>query len=66
MFSKTDVSTSTTNVVGTRIVNLNNPSSFQNATTYQAPSDGYIIIAKDNVGKTDIKTYVYHCEDAWE
>lgn len=64
MFTTTDVSTSTTNVAGTQIINLNNPPAFRNV-SFQAPSDGYILVAKDNIGKSGIKTYVYSCEEAW-
>lgn len=64
MFTSTDVSEATANVVGTRIVNLNNPTHHANG-TYTAPEDGYIIIAKDNVGKTGIKTYFYDAIEAW-
>lgn len=59
MFTETDVTTvSSGNVVGTRIINVNNPAAHANA-TYTAPSDGYILVAKDNVGKSGLKTYVY-------
>lgn len=29
------------------------------------PSDGYVLIAKDNVGKSGIKTYVYDIASSW-
>lgn len=54
----------TGNIVGTRIINLNNPAPHNNA-TYTAPSDGYILVAKDNVGKSGVKTYVYDAA-GWE
>lgn len=65
MFSTTDVSTSTVDVTGTQIINLNNPPQFRNA-SYLASENGYILIAKDNVGKTNIKSYVYDCEQSWQ
>ena len=65
MFTETDITTvSSGNVVGTRIININNPTAHANA-TYTAPSDGYILVAKDNVGKSGIKTYVYDAA-GWE
>lgn len=65
MFTETDITTvSSGNIVGTRIINLNNPAPHNNA-TYTAPSDGYILVAKDNVGKSGVKTYVYDAA-GWE
>lgn len=52
---------STTNVTGNTIINKNNPSKFQNV-SYTAPSDGYILVSKDNVGKSGIKTYVFNLQ----
>lgn len=59
MFTTTDVTTVTSgSVVGTNIINLNNPASYRNV-TYTAPSDGYIVIGKDNIGESGIYTYVF-------
>lgn len=59
MFTTTDVTTVTRgNVSGTQIININNPTSYRSI-TYKAPSDGYIVIGKDNVGKSGIFTYVF-------
>lgn len=59
MFTTTDVRTVTSgSVAGNNIININNPASFRN-TSYTAPSDGYIIVAKDNVGESGIYSYVY-------
>lgn len=59
MFTTTDVRTVTSgNVAGTNIINVNNPASFRN-TSYTAPSDGYILIGKDNIGESGIYTYVF-------
>ncbi len=59
MFTTNDVSVNNVNTSGTRIVNLNSPASYQNVNTAVMSNDGYIIIAKDNVGKSGIYTYVY-------
>lgn len=65
MFTTTDIRTVTSGtVVGTSIINLNNPTPYRNA-TFKASADGYLLIAKDNVGKTGVKTYVYHADEAW-
>ena len=61
MFSTVDVSTVTSGTVTGIAVNnsnYNNPSPFQ-STSYSPEADGYIIIQKDNVGTTGIKTYLY-------
>lgn len=59
MFTETDITTvSSGNVAGTRIINVNNPAAHANA-SFTASSDGYLLIAKDNVGKSGIKSYVY-------
>lgn len=65
MFTDTDITeVSSGSVTGTRIVNTNNPSPHATA-SFTASSDGYILIAKDNVGKSGIFTYVYDTSD-WE
>lgn len=59
MFTTTDVRTITRgSVTGTNIINLNNPAAYRN-TLYTPTSDGYIIVAKDNVGRSGLFTYVY-------
>lgn len=59
MFTTTDITTVTSgSVVGTSIVNVNNPAAYRNA-SYTAPSDGYIVIGKDNIGESGIFTYVF-------
>lgn len=63
-FVTTDVTTVTSGrVTGVQIINLNSPASYANA-SYSTEEDGYIIVAKDNIGKTGIKTYVYDAA-AW-
>ena len=49
MFTTEDVSQSAVDVSGTRIINQNSPSTYANV-TYTPSSNGYILIAKDNVG----------------
>ena len=64
MFTTTDVTTvSSGSVVGTNIINLNNPPAYRN-TVYTAPSDGYIVIGKDNIGHSGLYTYVFD-ETEW-
>ena len=61
MFTTVDISTVSSGIVtGTAVntSNYNNPSPNQNL-YYTTPSDGYIIVQKDNVGTTGIKTYLY-------
>ena len=65
MFTTTDVTQSTSNVTGTMIVNKNNPANYANASFLNAPSDGYIIVAKDNVGKSGLYSYCYDAMMAW-
>lgn len=66
MFTTTDVSTATQKVTGAAVNTrgYDNPapySSFQ----YTPETDGYIVIAKDNVGKSGIKTYLYDMTEGW-
>jgi len=51
-------------VVGTSIKNLNNPAPFTNA-AYTAEEDGYIIVAKDNIGASGLSSYVYNRTEKW-
>lgn len=65
MFTTTDVTEVTSgSVAGTQIINTNNPTPSANA-RYTTPSDGYILIAKDNVGESGINTYVFDTS-TWE
>lgn len=62
MFTTTDITTKTSGTVsGTQIINTNNPAMYANA-SHTAVSDGYILVAKDNVGKSGIYSYVYDSE----
>ena len=58
MFTTVDIRTMTRDVAGTQINNLNNPQPY--ATISKAASDdGYLLVAKDNIGKSGIFSYVY-------
>ena len=62
MFSTVDVSTASSAVNGTAVntSDYNNPTPYQNL--YYTPSEnGYIIVQKDNVGNSDIKTFLHMC-----
>ena len=66
MTTDTDIRTvSSGNVVGTRVHNVNNPASYA-AVTFTSGVDGYLLVAKDNVGKSGVKTYVYDSMASWE
>lgn len=59
MTTDTDIRTITSGKVqGTQIINLNNPAAYRNV-TFTSALDGYLIIGKDNIGKSGIFTYVY-------
>jgi hypothetical protein len=64
MFTTEDVTQATGTVVGTSIKNLNNPAPFTNA-AYTADEDGYIIVAKDNIGASGLSSYVYNRTEKW-
>lgn len=65
MFTTTDVTQVTHgSVVGTAIKNVNNPSPYANA-VYTPEEDGYILVAKDNIGNSGLKSYVYNRTEKW-
>ena len=66
MFTTVDVTTKTSNVTGTQILDWGRtaPSGLEQF-TYTAPNNGYILIGKDNIGKTGIKTYLYDTTAIW-
>ena len=64
MTTGVDVSTSSVDVKGTQIVNQNNPAQYATA-SFNAGVDGYLLVAKDNVGKSGIKSYVYDSTVSW-
>ena len=61
MFTTDDVSKASANVTGKNIINSNNPTAYASV-EYTAPSDGYIVVGKDNVGKSGVKTYLYDAQ----
>jgi hypothetical protein len=68
MFTTVDVSSLTSGTVtGTAVntKNFDNPASFLNL-WYTPSADGYIIVQKDNVGNTDVKTYLYDKTASWQ
>ena len=65
MTTDTDIRTKTSGKVqGTQIINLNNPAAYRNI-TFTATLDGYLIIGKDNIGKSGVFTYLYDAAN-WE
>ena len=62
MFTTTDITTVTTDVVGTSIINKNNPSS-HDTFTYKATNDGYVAVSKDNVGTANLLTHMVNVSD---
>lgn len=65
MFTTTDIRTITSGrITGTQIVNKNDPSARENF-YYTPSSNGYILAAKDNVGYSGLKTYLYDLTVAW-
>ena len=65
MFTTTDVRTVTSGrVTGTKIVDKNNPSAYD-MIGYTAEDDGYILVAKDNVGKSGVFSYVIDVTNAF-
>ena len=58
MFTTTDIRGRTSNVTGNGIINVNNPVPYRSV-TYQAPSDGYVLFAKDNVGVSGLYSYIF-------
>ena len=58
MFTNTNIVGRTTNVSGTSIINKNNPSPHDMA-TYKCSADGYMLVAKDNIGKSGLISYVF-------
>lgn len=66
MFTTADITQVTKGtVVGVSIKNVNNPSPYANA-EYTTQESGYILVAKDNIGASGIKTYVYNRTAQWQ
>lgn len=64
MFTTTDVTQTTATVAGTTIKNINNPQPFAYA-EFTAPEDGFIIVAKDNIGASGLGSYLYDRTAKW-
>ena len=66
MFTTEDVSTATEKVNGIAVntKGYDNPEPYARV-QYTPPQDGYLVIAKDNVGKSGIKTYLYDMTECW-
>ena len=62
MFTTTDITQTTSNVTGTKIINTNSPAALAVVPDFTAPSNGYIIVAKDNVGVSGLISYVYDAD----
>lgn len=59
MFTTTDITTVTSgNIAGTRIININSPTAYRSC-TFNCTEDGYVLAAKDNIGKSGIKSYAF-------
>lgn len=58
MFTTVDVTTKTSNVTGTAIINKNNPVAYDYAPLYKPSQDGYILCAKDNIGHSGLYSYL--------
>ena len=66
MFTTEDVSNMTEDVTGIAVntKGYNDPVSYQNL-SYTPEDDGYLLVQKDNVGNSNIKTYCYDTTAAW-
>ena len=65
MFTTTDIRTVTSGrVTGTRILDKNNPTAYD-TTSHTPETDGYILVSKDNIGKSGIFTYVIDITEAF-
>ncbi len=65
MFTTEDVTLYTSGrVTGTKLINLNNPAKYSNG-SFDCSQDGYLLIGKDNVGKQNVKSYVYNATQNW-
>lgn len=66
MFTTADITTVTSGrITGTSIINQNSPKAYTNA-TYTPEQNGYILVAKDNVGVSGLKTYLYDATEGWK
>ena len=63
MFTTTDIFQATARVNGTNIINTNDPAPYANV-EYTPSTNGYIVVGKDNIGKSGISTYLYDADAA--
>ena len=60
MFTTTDVTQITGGTVsGTQIIYTSNPSAYAKASDFTAPSNGYILVSKDNTGVSGLHSYLF-------
>lgn len=65
IFTTTDITEVTSgNVAGTQIVNKNNPPAYDAVVYKSGSSDGYILVAKDNIGHSGLISYVFNITEA--
>ena len=66
MFTVEDVSTATQRITGTAVNTrgYDNPAPYSSL-QYTPETDGYLVVAKDNAGKSGIKTYLYDMTEGW-
>ena len=64
IFTTVDIRPATSDVSGTAIISVNNPNKYHNASS-TAQNDGYLLVSKDNVGKTGVISYVYDAPSVW-
>lgn len=55
-----DISESTVNVTGTSVIEKNNPKAYDSTSFTATAGNPYLVVGKDNVGKSGIKTYLLH------
>lgn len=63
MYTTENVVGRSTNATGTKIINTNSPPKLSSAYYTVSDSNGYIIVAKDNVGVSGLKTYVFDASE---
>lgn len=67
IFTTTDITGVTSgNVAGTQIVNKNNPPAYDAVVYKSGSSDGYILVAKDNIGHSGLISYVFNITEAFD
>ena len=61
MFTSSDVSNASEDVIGTSITDTNNPATYASV-EYTPSSNGYLVVTKDSGGTSGIKTYLYDAD----